>query len=366
MAKAWLTRGLRCAMLVVLGVFLTAPAATGGPVPGARRRALTLFSGFLGRMNVNRWDCGLDATGHVCVDPNGSTTVGGGFWPRGTPDQYVFGSGIQVAGVIDPSLTTFAWHGDTTAAFFEDPSGFHENGEQLSLIWQTNNAADAANWPRDAAVPNDPSLYAPVLIGKKAASQGDAWARYWDGNPNKNAGRPHPLGVLVDERGMAWNFPSGNEDIQYWIFTVTNITASKASVYAGRPDADSLTALGGRFKAANDPAFAVSIPDTGYTIDSAYFAFAMDADVEASDAKSNFTTVFLPFNMGIAFKSNWFASTFVYPSTIFSPPFAPTSGEVGVKYLRSPFKDPANPALGEIGLGVVQRDGERRRVRRRR
>ncbi len=350
MSKAWLTHGLRCALLVALGVIVTAPAATGVPVPGAaRRRAYALFAGFLGRMNVNRWDCGLDATGHVCVDPNGSTTVGGGFWPGGTPDQYVFGSGVQIAGVVDPA-SGFAWAGDTTAAFFEDPSGSHENGEQLSLIWQSNDASDLGNWPRDAYVPNDTSLYAPVLIGTKAASQADAWARYWDGNPTKNAGRPHPLGVLVDQRGLAWNFPSGNEDITYWIFTVTNITASKASVYAGRPDADSLAILGARFKAANDPAFAVSIPDTGYTITDGYFAFAMDADVEASDAKSNFTTVFLPFNMGIAFKSNWFASTFVYPSTIFAPPFAPTSGEVGVKYLKSPLKNPSNPGLGEIGL----------------
>src|SRR6185312_16293640 len=110
----------------------------------------------------------------------------------------------------DPA-SGFTWSGDTTAAFFEDPSGSHENGEQLSLIWQASNSADLAGWPRDAYVPNDPTLYDPVLIGTKSASQGDVWARYWDGNPGKNAGRPHPLGVLVDERGMAWNFPSGNE-----------------------------------------------------------------------------------------------------------------------------------------------------------
>src|SRR6185295_16985419 len=126
---------------------LAAPAARGGPVPGVRRRTFALFSGFLGRMNVNRWDCGLAADGHVCVDPNGSTTVGGGFWPGGTPDQYVFGSGIQIAGVVDPA-SGFTWSGDTTAAFFEDPSGSHENGEQLSLIWQASNSADLAGWPR--------------------------------------------------------------------------------------------------------------------------------------------------------------------------------------------------------------------------
>jgi hypothetical protein len=353
MSNRWLTRGLRVTITVAVGVILVAPRAGAVPKPGAARRPMQLFSGFLSEMTVNRFTCGMDAQGHVCNDPKGSTTVGGGFWPL-KPDQYVFGSGTQVTGVIDPSLTGFKWAGDTTAAFFEDPSGTHENGDKLSLIWNSNDVGDNSNWPRDAYVPNDPSLYAPILIGRKSASQQDLWTRFWDGNPTKNAGRPHPLGVMVDERGMAWNFPSGNEDIEYWIFTITNITASKASVYGTRPDADSLASYGRQFKAMNDPAFAVSIPDTGYTITNAYFAYAIDADVDAGGAKQNLTTANLPFNMGVAFKSNWYTdpntSGWLYPATVFSPPFAPTVGEVGVKYLRSPFVDPSNPGLGEIGL----------------
>jgi hypothetical protein len=344
MAKARLIHALRGAALLALGLVVAAPAAPAVPKPGARR-ALTLFSGFLGRMNVNQWDCGLDATGHVCVDPNGSTTVGGGYWPQ-LPDQYVFGSGLQVAGVVNPSIAGFEWAGDTTAAFFEDPSGQHENGRPLSAIWQSTDVADFASWPRDAYVPFDNALYNPVLQGAKKASQEDVWTRYWDGDPGFNAGRPHPLGILVNQRGMAWNFPSGNEAIQYWIYTITNITASATQVYAGRPDQDSLTRLGQRFQAANNSSFNVHIPDTGYTIVNVYVAFAMDADVSVN-ARQNFTTASLPFNMGIAFKSNWFAPEFVYPSTVFSPPFAPTVGEVGVKYLRSP----VDPGTGqEVGL----------------
>ena len=71
-----------------------------------------------------------------------------------------------------------------------------------------------------------------------------------------------------------------------------------------------------RFQTVNNAAFAklksAPIPDTGYTITNAYFAFAMDADVSVA-AKQNFTTAFLPFNMGIAFKSNWYAPDFLYP-----------------------------------------------------
>ena len=160
MFRAWLKSTVRVAALATLAVSLVASVAAAGPRPGAKR-AFNLFAGFLGRQNGNRWDCGLDADGHVCVDPNGSTTVGGGFWPKGTPDQYVFASGIQVAGIVDPA-SGFPWATDTTAAFFEDPSGFHENGEHLTLIYNSQNSVDAANWPRDAYVPN--SLpYAPGL-----------------------------------------------------------------------------------------------------------------------------------------------------------------------------------------------------------
>ena len=39
----------------------------------------------------------------------------------------------------------------------------------------------------------------------------------WEGNPAFAPGREHPLGILVEQRGMGWNFPAGNEDILYFI-----------------------------------------------------------------------------------------------------------------------------------------------------
>ena len=366
MLKASSNLGLRCATLAAVGLALAVSTAAAGPRPGARR-AVNLFSGVLGRINGNRWDCGLDNFGHICVDPNGSTTVGGGFWPKGTPDQYVFGSGMQVAGIVDPKAilridtlpgnvidtTYIKWAGDTTAAFFEDPSGTHENGDKLSLIWNSTNSSDASNWPVNAFVPNDPSLYDPLLIGRKAASQQDTWQWYWDGNPNLNAGRKHPLGIVIDQRSMVWNFPSGNEDVIYIVFKFTNVSASDRNVYIaeGHPaaEADTLAALGARFKTLNEAAFALTIPIGGYTITKAFAAF--DADMDVTDqAKQNYSSAFLPFNMGFAYKGTFFCSSCVFPATIFSPPLAPTIGFVGVKYLKSPLRNPANPALGEVGL----------------
>jgi len=351
MARVSVRNGLRLGVLLALGLGFAVTTVEATPRPRARR-VLNLFSGFLGRQNVNRFDCGLNAVGMVCVDPSGSTTVGGGFWPKGTPDQYVFNSGLQLAGVVDPAAilqidtvsvgpplvtdtTFFAWASDTVGAFFFDPKGTTEHGDRLSLVWNSLDPLDNANWPRDAYVPDDTSLYNPVLIGLKAASQQDTWARYWDGNPQQNAGRKHPLGVLVDQRGLAWNFPTGNEDIIYYLYTFTNITASNSAVYAGRPDADSLARYGARFQTLNEAAFGDQIPDSGYTIKEMYAAFAMDADVSDA-ALENYSTAFLPFSMGTAFKRNWHAPSMLFPSTIFSAPFAQAPGIVGVKYLRSP------------------------------
>ncbi|HEV2670388.1 MAG TPA: hypothetical protein VGU74_04805, partial [Gemmatimonadales bacterium] len=334
MARVSVRNGLRLGAIVALGFALAVQTAQATPRPRARR-VLHLFSGFLSRQDVNRFDCGLNAVGEVCVDPRGSTTVGGGFWPKATPDQYVFNSGLQLAGIVNPGISGFSWAGDTVGAFFFDPKGTTQHGDRLSLMWSSLDPTDNTNWPRDAYVPNDTSLFNPVLIGLKAASQQDSWSRYWDGNPSFNAGRKHPLGVLVNQRGMGWNFPSGNEDIIYYIYTFTNITASQASVYAGRTDADSLTSYGARFQALNEAAFGVQIPDSGYTITNMYAAFSMDADVSDA-ARENYSTAFLPFAMGTAFKRNWYAPSMLFPASIFSAPFAAAPGIVGVKYLKSP------------------------------
>src|SRR3954469_13088424 len=51
-------------------------------------------------LSVNKLQCGATSEGETCVDTFGSPTGGGGFFPAGTSDQYVFSSGLQVAGII--------------------------------------------------------------------------------------------------------------------------------------------------------------------------------------------------------------------------------------------------------------------------
>src|SRR3989442_9772011 len=202
----------------------------------AKRSGMNLFALTFGVMDVKRIFCGINNIGEICVDPNNSPVVGGGFWPKGTPDQYIFNTGLQLAGVIrfPGGKPAFAWAGDTTGAFFMDPRGDQAEGDPITLVYNSLDAGDAASWPNGGIV-RDTAIYASVLQGRQSVSQEDLWVRTWEGNPSFLAGRTHPMGILVEERGMAWNFPTGNEDIIYFVFKFTNVTAKDRAVYDTSP-----------------------------------------------------------------------------------------------------------------------------------
>ena len=101
---------------------VVAGVAEAKPRPGNPNKGFRLFARPLGAMVINRIYCGLSSGGEICVDSTNSSTIGGGFWPKGTADQYVFNSGIQVAGIIGPDANP-EWQGDTTGAQFFSPRG---------------------------------------------------------------------------------------------------------------------------------------------------------------------------------------------------------------------------------------------------
>jgi hypothetical protein len=326
-------RCVRVGAALGVAAFTVVSVAAARPVPG--RRALNLFatSGLL--LQANRLQCGIDNVGQVCVAFNGSPVGGGGFWPRGTPDQYIFNSGLQIAGIIDPAAG-FAWAGDTAGAYFFDPRGDQRDGDALGQIYSSIDPNDLANWPAGAIV-RDPAIYNSVLLGQKSISDGDSWVRYWEGNPVELGGREHPVGIMVEQRSMSWNFPTGNEDILYFVFTFYNITARNPAAYAQLDPAiqADVAAIGARFQDLNETKFGVQIPDSGYTIKNVYAAFGMDADVAHFD--QNYATAWLPFNLGGEYSGTFLPEVgWVFPSDIFGAPFFAGAGLIGVKYLRSP------------------------------
>src|SRR6267378_113213 len=350
MRSTWFTRAAGSAVLLaLLTATIDVPAAAAKPVQPRRPRASNLFAAAGLLLNVNRQVCGLANTGQVCVAFAGSPVGGGGFWPKGTPDQYTFQSGIQLAGVI-PAIPGFTWSGDTIGAYFVDTRGTQEQGDGLSLIYSSLSSQDVAQWPNGAVI-RDTALFSSVLIGRKSASQGDSWVREWEGDPAFTTGRTHPMGIVIDQRSLAWNYPTGNEDILYFIFTFYNVTARSASGKYNNPTINpalqaEIGAIGDQFQNLNEQKYpGLQIPDTGYTISSMYSAFTMDADVAVFS--SNFGTAVLPFNMGLEYAGDFLPEVGCQsPPDIFGAPFYAAPGFIGVKYLRSPESSPGN----QVGL----------------
>lgn len=335
-------RTLGWAGLLALVAVLLAPSPAGAvPEPGAKGRGFRLFARALGAITVNRVYCGLNSAGEVCVDSLGSSTIGGGYWPKGTADQYIFNSGLQLAGIISGG----PWDGDTTGAFFFDPKGTTVHGNEVTPIYNSQNPADAAAWPDEARVPSTgPSsdFYDNLLKGRVAASQGDIWYLTWEGDPGLNAGRPHPLGIMAEVRGFGWNYPRGNEDILYFVYTFYNVTSLNPADYASaRPELQPiLLAQAQAFHTRNNATFGVTLPAGGYTISPLYAAFARDDDV--ADAGANYSSVNLPFALGYTYEHTFYGPNQVdnlgwtFPDAIFGPPFFKGPGFTGAKYLASP------------------------------
>ncbi len=341
-------RGVILAGLLALALAAVTPTvAVAKPEPGAKKaKGFRLLAGALGAMTINRIYCGLSSDGQICVDSTNSSTIGGGFWPRGTANQYIFNTGLQLAGVVGPDGGP--WAGDTTGAFFFDPKGTTQHGEQVEPIYNTTNSDDVSNLPEAGFVPQgdlSADLFNPLLQSdaseadgrRRQASQGDVWWMSWDGNPGLNAGRKHPLGVVVETRGMGWNFPSGNEDIIYFIYTFYNITTTNPADYVNiRPEIQTILLQQAQdFQSKNNAAFGVTLPSGGYTINDMYAAFGTDMDV--SSAGTNYSSVNLPFALGYTYEDVMAGLTeWTFDATTYAPPFFAGAGFAGVKYLKSP------------------------------
>ena len=336
------------------------------PKPG---KGFRLLSSAVTIFTTNRVQCRIFSDGSICA--TGSSTVGGGIWPRGTADQYIFGSGINIAGVIesgDKSVNGFA--GDTAGGFFNNTAGT-SNGTEVRPIFSSADPTDAGAWPDEARVPcsatntdptspcltnglgTDPAgdLFAQPLQGAVAASQGDLWFMSWEGDPGQLAARAHPLGVAVETRVLGWNFPSGNEDIIYVLYTFYNITSTDPASYAAiRPSLRPvLLQKAADFQALNTAKYGINLPAGGYAINNLFAASVSDMDVAQADV--NYASVNVPFALGYTYDhafSNAADLGWTFDPAIFgSAPFFAGVGFVGTKFLRSP----VDPVTGlEVGL----------------
>ena len=143
----------------------------------------------------------------------------------------MFNSGLQIAGVIGAGRQPGVGRRHHRRLLSSIP-GTTQHGEQVEPIYNASQSGGPGDWPEYAGVPcvgdRSPS-YDPLLQGQVSASQGDVYFLSWDGNPS-SLRSTHPLGVMVKTRGLAWNFPPGNQDIIYFIYTLYNVSSTN------RPD----------------------------------------------------------------------------------------------------------------------------------
>ncbi|HVX87846.1 MAG TPA: hypothetical protein VG940_02880, partial [Gemmatimonadales bacterium] len=96
---------------------LTAPLVAQGTPKPSGARGFRLLARAATWLDLNRVQCGVTSTGELCTNVDNSTSIGGAWWPKHSPQQYMFNSGLQVAGIIQDTLG-WAWAGDTTGGFF--------------------------------------------------------------------------------------------------------------------------------------------------------------------------------------------------------------------------------------------------------
>ncbi len=290
-------------------------------------------------LQANEFLCGLANSGDICEDVFDSSTGRGGYWPTGTPNGYIFESGLQIAGLI-PSDAGFTWAGDTVGAYFYDERGWQIHGEGITDIYDSTDPEDLQNWPSESTIPDfpqasafirDSGLFDPKLIGRATVSEQDSWALYWDGNPAMRRDPDHPMGILVEQRTLAWDHPKGNEATIFFLFTFTNVTNNPLFQRLNEEAS---------FEGRND------LPDAGWRIDSIYVAFNMDPDV--GDFNDNYTTAILPLDLGLTYDGDFLETThYEYPPTHFHRPFFRGSpGLVGTKFLKTPISSTTGKPAG--------------------
>jgi len=163
--------------------------------------------------DTNRWEIWQDNRGRFAVPP-------GGYWPKYSGRNYLFGAGIWV-GVVDSTLAdtavTWGYNPNSGAAEFAPsmPNGDTAGAimDSLARVYRSDIPRDTAQWPlRD-------STGRAIFV-----SHQDLWTIFNDVNPIYMQGPDSSIGIQVIRRSYAWNSPGPWGDIVKMEFEVKNIT----------------------------------------------------------------------------------------------------------------------------------------------
>ena len=126
---------------------LTAVALVGITVAGIGERAdrrdgrqgrdpFRLFSGPVTLLAVNDVQCPIDNFGNICVaDFNGTQLLR---WPKGSPNDYVFNSGLQIGGLIEGDAgrgRATPWPHSSTTPYPAESAGRARRSTRRRIPW---------------------------------------------------------------------------------------------------------------------------------------------------------------------------------------------------------------------------------------
>jgi hypothetical protein len=152
------------------------------------------------------------------------TGTGAGFWPYGSGDTYVFGTGLWIGGIADvnndgttDTVTALAYAPSEGLSEHAEGRFGQESSDPLARIFDSRDPTDLAEWPPEFRFPGGD----PIVL-----SQQDLVTIY-----NDDSGTPagaFALGVQVNQRSMAFSgkVAGTSVDAIYFVWTIVNISDS--------------------------------------------------------------------------------------------------------------------------------------------
>jgi hypothetical protein len=205
-------------MKQVFLVMLLAGSLVGSVQAGAKGPAVFIPITSTVVQDTNRWEIWQDNQGRFVTPRPGN--LDGGYWPKYSGRNYIFGAGIWV-GVVDSTradtAVTWGYNPNSGQAEFAPsmPNGDTAEAitDSLARVYRSDIPRDTAQWPE-----RDSSGLAIV------ASDQELWAICNDANPVYMVLPDSSIGIQVIRLSYAWNSPGPWGDIVKMEFEVKNIT----------------------------------------------------------------------------------------------------------------------------------------------
>jgi hypothetical protein len=314
-------------LIVLLAVAISAPGVLDARKPGSRGKLKQGYNSDLAVISrmfttTNQIIFGLDNRGNVGKDPGGSSTTSGGFW-RSRTDNYVFQSGLSVAGLFDSNgdgvlEDTIETVGTFDEEWREGKASSNQDAPE-NRLYTSRVPADLDAWPDEFRVNGEPKVF----------GQEDIVTMYTDiGGPVNVAAGSKRLGVETYQRVKLFSVTS-QKDIMYVEWRFKNVSEFVNEDINGDGSVDVV----GPYEIKDMLAI-------------------VNTDFDIGDADDDRAAVSPSQNMAIYWDTDFSEGNFTNPV-----------GFLGIKFLDSPSQvGRPDDGVDNDGDGMIDEDGEPNRI----